>query len=222
MNALRSTRSLCAAGAGLAAVAALSLAGAATATAQPALDAASTTVTPAGDAFTATLDGSATFTVGSVTVTCDASTTSGQVPAAPGNHNDAGPVSSAVAAPSYDDCTTSMWGVSATVTTSGDWAIAVQNGAPDTGTLTIPAGGVVVQTSGLANCTATAAPDGPATVTGTWTNGAPSTLAFDGASVPVDVVGGFGCPTSEDTSQFGATYQVADTTNPAAQITVAE
>jgi hypothetical protein len=221
MNALRSTRSLCAAGAGLAA-ATLTLAGAATATAQPALTAGSTTVTPAGDAFTATLDGSATFTVGSVTVTCDTSTTTGQVPAAPGNHNDAGAVSSGISAPTYDDCTTSMFGVSATVTTSGDWTIAVRHGAPDTGTLTIPSGGVVVRTSGLASCTATAAPDGPATVTGTWTNGAPSTLAFDGASVPVDVVGGFGCPTSSDTSSFGATYDVADTTNPAAQITVSE
>lgn len=220
MNALRSTRALCAAGAGLAAVAALTLAGAATATAQPALAAGSTTVTPAGDGFAATLDGSATFTVGSVTVTCATSTTSGQVPAAPANHNDAGAVSSPTAAPGYDDCTTNMFGVSATVTTSGSWSIAVQHGAPDTGTLTIPAGGVVVQTSGLADCTATAAPDGPATVAGTWTNGSPSTLAFDGTSVPVHVVGGFGCPTSESTSTFSATYDVTDTTNPSAQITV--
>ncbi|MFD8543841.1 hypothetical protein [Streptomyces sp. NPDC059649] len=189
--------------------------------AQPAgTTAAATTVSPAGHAFTATLSGKATFTAGSVTVTCTTSTSSGQVPAAPGNHNDGGPVSSSTTPATYGSCTTSMPGVSATVSTTGTWGVAMQNGTPVTAGLTIPSGGFVLRTSGLASCTVTAAPTSAATVNGTWTNGAPSTLVFTNASVPVKVVGGFGCPTSATSSTFNATYQVRDTTDPASQITV--
>ncbi|WP_390898441.1 hypothetical protein [Streptomyces angustmyceticus] len=157
---------------------------------------------------------------GSVTVTCTVSSSSGQVPAAPGNHNPAGPVSSSTTPATYSSCTTSMPGVSASVTTSGSWGVAMQNGAPVTAGLTIPTGGFVLKTSGLASCTVTAAPTSAATVNGTWTNGAPSTLAFTNAQVPVKVTGGFGCPTSATSSTFNAVYKVADTTAPASQITV--
>lgn len=186
----------------------------------PAAAAAATTVTPAGHSFTADLSGKATFTAGSVTVTCAVSTSSGQVPAAPDNHNEAGPVNSSTTPATYSSCTTSMPGVSATVSTTGTWGVAMQHGTPATAGLTIPSGGFVLTTSGLASCTVTAAPTTAATVNGTWTNGAPSTLTFTNASVPVKVVGGFGCPTSATSSTFNATYRVSDTTDPASQITV--
>ncbi|MFE1176566.1 hypothetical protein [Streptomyces sp. NPDC058773] len=214
--------------AGTGSVAALGLALAMTspATAQPAGTpsgaAASTTVTPAGHHFTATLSGKATFKAGPVTVTCTTSVSSGQVPASPGNHNPAGPVSSSTTPATYGSCTTSMPGVAASVTTTGTWGVAMQNGVPVTAGLTIPAAGFVLRTSGLASCTVTAAPTSATTVNGTWTNGAPSTLAFTNASVPVKVVGGFGCPTGATTSTFNATYTVRDTTDPASQITVTD
>ncbi|GAA2474084.1 hypothetical protein GCM10010406_07580 [Streptomyces thermolineatus] len=174
-----------------------------------AVTAGSTTVSPAGASYTATLNGKATFKAGTVTVTCSASTAGGTVPAAPGNHNAAGPVTNPLSArPTYSNCTTSMPGVSATVTTYGDWTVSMQNGAPSTGTLGMPSGGVVVKTSGLATCTVTSAPSGPVSVEGDWTNGSPSKLAFVNESVPVTVVGGFGCPTSATTSTFNATYDV--------------
>ncbi|MGW9430832.1 hypothetical protein ACWHA1_23165 [Streptomyces decoyicus] len=216
-------RALLTAGTGIVAALGLSLAMTTAATAQPAgtpSAAASTTVSPAGHSFTAKLSGKATFKAGSVTVTCTASSSSGQVPDAPGNHNAAGPVSSSTTPATYSSCTTSMPGVSATVATSGTWGVAMQNGAPVTAGLTIPVGGFVLKTSGLASCTVTAAPTSAATVNGTWTNGAPSTLAFANASVPVKVTGGFGCPTSATSSTFNAVYQVSDTTDPASQITV--
>ncbi|WP_336051361.1 hypothetical protein [Streptomyces sp. CA2R101] len=217
-------RALLTAGTGVVAALGLSLAMTGSATAQPAgapsATAASTTVSPAGHGFTAALSGKATFKAGSVTVTCTVSSSSGQVPAAPGNHNPAGPVSSSTTPATYSSCSTSMPGVSASVTTSGNWGVAMQNGAPVTAGLTIPVGGFVLKTSGLASCTVTAAPTSAATVNGTWTNGAPSTLGFTNAQVPVKVTGGFGCPTSATTSTFNAVYHVSDTTDPASQITV--
>ncbi|MGE7384420.1 hypothetical protein ACQKM2_02800 [Streptomyces sp. NPDC004126] len=204
---------------GLAAAAALTAASA-TATAAPLPAAGSTTVTPAGHAFKAALSGKATLKAGSVTVTCTVSVSTGSVPAAPGNQNPAGPVSSPISPPTYSSCTTSMPGVSATVTTSGSWAVSMQNGSPITATMTVPAGGLVVQTSGLASCTVTAAPGGAASAPGSWTNGAPSALTFTNATVPVTVTGGFGCPTSATTSTFNAVYKVTDTTDPSQQITV--
>lgn len=191
------------------------------ATATPLPLAGSTTVTPAGHAFKATLSGRATLKAGSVTVTCTVSVSTGTVPAAPGNHNAAGPVSSPISPPTYSSCTSSMPGVTPTVTTSGPWKVSMQNGSPITATMTVPTGGLVVHTTGLAVCTVTAAPSGPASVPGTWTNGAPPSLAFTNASVPVTVTGGFGCPTSATASTFNAVYKVTDTTNPAQQITVA-
>ncbi|MFE2550306.1 hypothetical protein ACFXGI_17390 [Streptomyces sp. NPDC059355] len=204
---------------GLAAAGALSVASV-TATAAPAPLAGSTTVTPAGHSFNATLSGKATLKAGSVTVTCTVSVSTGTVPAAPGNQNSSGPVSSPISPPTYSSCTSSIWGVTPTVTTSGSWSVSMQNGSPITATMTVPVGGLVVQTSGLATCTVTAAPTAPANVAGTWANGAPPSLTFTNASVPVTVTGGFGCPTSATSSVFNAVYKVTDTTDPAQQITV--
>ncbi|MEU9175362.1 hypothetical protein AB0C90_00555 [Streptomyces sp. NPDC048550] len=204
---------------GLAAAGALSVASV-TATAASSPLAGSTTVTPAGHSFKATLSGKATLKAGSVTVTCTVSVSTGTVPAAPGNQNAAGPVSSPISPPTYSSCTSSVWGVTPTVTTSGSWSVSMQDGSPITATMTVPVGGLVVQTSGLATCTVTAAPSAPANVAGTWTNGAPPSLTFANASVPVTVTGGFGCPTSATSSVFNAVYKVTDTTDPAQQITV--
>ncbi|MFH7594497.1 hypothetical protein WDV06_05240 [Streptomyces racemochromogenes] len=204
---------------GMGAAAALTVASA-TADAAPLPLAGSTTVTPAGHAFKASLSGKATLKAGSVTVTCSVSVSTGSVPAAPGNQNPAGAVSSPISPPTYSSCTSSMPGVTPTVTTSGAWSVSMQNGSPITATMTVPAGGLVVHTSGLATCTVTAAPGGPASVPGSWANGAPSSLTFSGASVPVTVTGGFGCPTSATSSAFTAVYLVSDTTDPAQQITV--
>ncbi|MFB7782182.1 hypothetical protein [Streptomyces vinaceus] len=204
---------------GLAAAGALSVASA-TATAAPAPLAGSTTVTPAGHSFKATLSGKATLKAGSVTVTCTVSVSTGTVPAAPGNQNASGPVSSPISPPTYSSCTSSIPGVTPTVTTSGSWSVSMQNGSPITATMTVPVGGLVVHTTGLATCTVTAAPTAPANVAGTWANGAPPSLTFTNASVPVTVTGGFGCPTSATSSVFNAVYKVTDTTDPAQQITV--
>lgn len=215
MSRTRTTLALAAA----TAAGALSLA-TVSATAAPLPLAGSTTVTPAGHAFKATLSGKATLKTGSVTVTCTVSVSTGTVPAAPGNHNAAGPVSSPISPPTYSSCTSSMPGVTPTVTTSGAWSVSMQNGSPITATMTVPTGGLVVHTTGLAVCTVITAPSGPASVAGSWTNGAPPSLTFTSASVPVTVTGSFGCPTSASSSAFTAVYKVTDTTDPAQQITV--
>ncbi|MFI8961614.1 hypothetical protein ACIGO8_05815 [Streptomyces sp. NPDC053493] len=207
---------------GLAAAAALTFAGAGT-------QAASTTLLPAGHSFAAKLTGKATFVAGSTTMTCTVSASvattgaNNKIPAAPANHNDAGPVAVTVNPPTFSGCSTSIAGVSVTVTanaTNGAWSLSAQNGAPATGGFTIPKGGVVMKTSGFASCTITASPSGPTAVNGSWTNGAPSTLAISGAPVAATVTGGFLCPTGNQSGTFSATYQITDTTDPAQQITV--
>ncbi|MFK8909517.1 hypothetical protein, partial [Streptomyces sp. YS-3] len=143
--------------------------------------------------------------------------------AAPGNHNAAGPVTAAINPPTFSGCTTSIFGVGVTVTSNaanGSWSITAQNGSPVSAGLTMPKGGVVIKTSGLAACTLTASPAGPSTVNGTWTNGAPSRLAIANAPVAATGTGGFLCPTGNQTATFSATYDVTDTTDPAQQITV--
>jgi hypothetical protein len=185
-----------------------------------------TTVAPAGAAFEATLSGSATLTAGSVVVTCQASSTSpgngnNLVPAAPDNHNSAGAVSSTINAPDFTDCSTNVPFVYATVAVNDPvWEMTMQHGSPSVGTMVIPAGGIVVTTSGLSSCTATVSPNGPVGIGGTWTNGDPaSTLAFDTAA-PVEVTGGFGCPTDATEAPFQATYEVTNADDPSSPITV--
>ncbi|GAB3210626.1 hypothetical protein GCM10027294_29680 [Marinactinospora endophytica] len=111
--------------------------------------------------------------------------------------------------------------VNAQVTTSGTWGISAQHGSPSTVSFQIPQGGLEVQTSGLASCHAVTAPDGPASVAGDWTNGNPaSTLVFAGDTVPVEVTGGFGCPTAATQGSFSATYQVRNVSTPSSPINI--
>ncbi|MFG1792957.1 hypothetical protein [Nocardia sp. NPDC049149] len=180
----------------------------------------STTVTPAGAAVTATNQGPIVFKAGLVTVTCNTVTTTGSVPAAPGNHNASGAVSLPIAAPSIKDCTTNLPGVvQATVTTSGAWAVSVQNGSPIAGSLLAPAAGVTLKTSGSLSCTAVLSPDGPMTVAGVFTNGNPSTVKATNVTVPIKASGDAACPrpTSGTTS---ATFALNNTTDPSQPITV--
>lgn len=185
----------------------------------------STTVTPAGDAFSASLVSGTTanFAVGSVTVRCNRSATSGSVPAAPGNHNAAGPVTTPVSAPTFTNspapCTTNVFGTTATNTSTGTWSISLQFASTgSTGTLTIPQGGVTTRTSGLASCTIVVAPNGAASITGALVPGSGSTLPRltfgSGTTVPISVTGGFGCPTAATSAAFTAAYTIADTTHP--------
>lgn len=190
--------------------------------------ASSTTVEPAGDYFSAQLTSSATFTVGSVTVTCDTSETTPTDPLGSDdankvpedNTNPDGPVVSAVNPPSFENCTTNMPLVDAEVTTSGEWTIEAQGGSPSTASLVLPQGGLVVQTSGLASCEAVGAPNGSATATGEWTNGDPATLSFSDVSTPVSVTGGTGCPTDSSEALFSADYEVNNESSPDTPITI--
>jgi hypothetical protein len=198
------------------------VAAAAVTLASPAMAAASsTTVTPAGDTFQGALTSGTTadFALDTTTVSCGTSVTTGMVPAAPGNQNSAGSVSSTLSNPSFASCSTNNFLLSAsssTNSTNGNWGIDLQyDPAGSTGTLTIPQGGVVVSISGIASCTVTVAPTGPTTVKGTWTPGTGTSapkLSFSGASVPVTVTGGFFCPTSVTQATFTASYDITDTT----------
>ncbi|MDT0454040.1 hypothetical protein [Streptomyces hesseae] len=220
----RRTRPLLAVTAGLALTAGLTLTGSGPAAAD-AVDAGSTTVQPAGHAFAATLNGSATFKAGSITITCTSSSSApsgdnNRVPAAPGNTNASGPVTTAITSPVYGDCTGSLPGVDISITTSGAWSVSMQNGSPITATLNTPTQGMILKSTGLANCTVTAAPDGPTTIPTTFVNGAPSQLLVTDVAIPVKVEGGFGCPTTATTAVLNATYDVTDVTDPSSQITV--
>ncbi|MFB7877285.1 hypothetical protein ACFC06_18690 [Nocardia sp. NPDC056064] len=186
----------------------------------PAAAQSSTTVSPAGAAVQATNQGSVKAVAGGVTITCTTSSATGSVPAAPNNTNPSGPVTVPINAPTFTGCSTSMWGVSATVTTSGSWSITGQNGSPVAGSINVPTGGMVIQTSGLASCKVVVAPSAPATLAGTWTNGSPSTVQATNSPAPIKVTGGFGCPTSATTGTVTGTYKVTNTTTPSVPITV--
>lgn len=184
-----------------------------------------TTVEPAGAAFSAELVGSAVFTAGDVTITCDISATApgdgnNLVPDAPDNHNPDGAVGGPINPPNFTDCTTDVVFVNATVTVNDPvWQMTMQHGSPSVATMVVPAAGIVVNTSGLATCTATVSPGAEAPIEGEWTNGDPaSTLAFD-TSTAVVVEGGFGCP-DVDEAGFTATYSVTNADDPTAPITV--
>jgi len=200
----------------------------------PASAQSSTTVTPAGDGFSASLTAgsSAVFQVATVSVTCNTSTTTGAVPAAPDNHSDAGSVGGAVTNPTFRNgsaasCPTNIPFTTATTTstsTAGSWAIDLQfDAAGSIGTLTIPQGGVVTRTSGLAACTVTVAPTGPVQVQGTWVDGTATSsprLVFTAVTLPIAVTGGGLCPTSATTATFSSSYDITDTTSSADQIAV--
>jgi hypothetical protein len=197
-------------------------------------DTSSTTVTPAGDSFQAALvpGVSAAFEVGSTTVNCSESSASGQVPAAPDNSNPSGPVVSPLQPPTFangaDACETNIPFTTAATTsnaTNGPWSVSIQyDPAGSTASLVIPQSGVVTQVSGLASCTVTVAPDGPAVVSGPFipaTDTSPAVLDLSaGVSVPITVTGGWFCPTAATSATFSAQYSLTDTTDSTQQITV--
>jgi hypothetical protein len=203
-------------------------------TAGPAQAAGGTTVTPAGDSYSAALvaGSTASFLVGTTTVTCNQSANTGSVPAAPGNTNVDGPVVSTVTAPTFanngGNCPTNVLFTTAksvTNSTNGAWTIALQYDATaPTGTMTIPKAGVVTTITGLASCTVTVAPNGPASITGPWVAGtATSAPVLDfsaGVSLPITVTGGLACPTGATSATFKAKYQITDTTDSTQQVTV--
>jgi hypothetical protein len=197
--------------------------------AAPALAASSTTVTPAGHGFTAALAPGTTadFQVGSVTVSCNTSSTDGAVPAEPDNHSPDGPVTVGVSPPTFNNdggaCPTGIFLTTATSTSTGDWTIGLQfDPAGSTGTLTIPTGGVTTEIAGLATCTVLVAPDAPAAITGPLVDGTATSLPkldfSAGVDVPIRVTGGFGCPTAATSAVFRAAYEITDTTDPAQQL----
>ncbi|GIE49058.1 hypothetical protein Ani05nite_25920 [Amorphoplanes nipponensis] len=193
-----------------------------------------TTVGPAGHSYTAALVSgtTATFLVGSTTVTCNQSGNDGAVPAEPANTSADGPVVSALTPATFTNnggaCPTNVLFTTARTvsnSTNGSWTIALQYGETGSvGTMTIPQGGVVTTISGLASCVVTVAPDGPASFSGPWVPGTATSaplLDFSaGVALPIRVTGGLTCPTGATTATFRARYAVTDTTDPTQQITV--
>jgi len=194
----------------------------------------STTVGPAGHNYTAALvaGSTASFLVGTTTVNCNQSGTTGAVPAEPGNTSADGPVSSALSPATFANnggaCPTNVLFTTArTVSnaTNGSWTIGLSyDPAGSTGTMTIPQAGVVTTISGLASCVVTVAPDGPVSFSGPWLQGDGTTvpvLDFSaGVALPIRVTGGLTCPTGATAATFTARYTVADSTDPAQRITV--
>ena len=199
-----------------------------------ALAAEGTTVTPAGHQYAGTLVAgtTATFLVSTTTVTCDTSAIGGTVPAEPGNTAPGGPVVSELTPATFSTggggCPTSVPSTTAVTTgnaTNGPWTLGLQYGVDgSTGTMTVPRAGVITQISGLASCTVTVAPDGPASITGPLLAGDGENLPrldlSAGVSLPIRVTGGFFCPTDATTATFRATYDIADLTDPLQRITV--
>lgn len=189
----------------------------------------STTGLPAGDNFTANLAPGTTakFTVGVLSVNCNTSSTSGAVPAAPANHNSAGPVSGPITPPTFKNGTSTSCPATlgnATSTASGAWAISLQFSASgSTGTLTIPQNGVTTTTT-IGGCVIKVQPNGPGAVVGSFVSGSGTTkarLTITNQPVQVKVTGGFGCPTGATSATFSATYDITDTTSaPPVQIQV--
>lgn len=181
------------------------------------------TVTTAGHNFTASNSGNVTFKLGTVTVSCTGSSTSGTVPSPPNNPTGSGvPVCGATSAPTFTGCT--VLGVATTITSSGSWQICLANnsGSPQ-GTLKPPQHGVSATATIFGqHCTAVGPNLSGESLTGAWTNGSGSTkskLVFSGGSLSVTTSGGAPCP-SATTVQISGTYNISDTTSPSTNVIV--
>lgn len=170
-------------------------------------------VSPTG-AFAASLCSGTrvTFTVGTATVTCTASTTSGNAqPSASGQ-----PICGPVSPPTFTNCTVSSFGFTfgATCTsnnTNGPWTLCASSNG--TSSLTVPQAGVVCTASILGQtCRATSTTGGAGTISGTWSN-ASSSASFSNQPVPVVTSGGFPCP-----SATSASFTACHHTNPSITI----
>lgn len=185
------------------------------------------TATPAGDGFTAT-SSSVSFKLSPIaTVTCTGSSMSSTVPVPPNNPTPAGlPVCGPITIPTFTGCSATAGAVTldATLTANGSWSYCLSN--TGTGQLIIPKNSIAIVAG---PCRGTFTPDGPVTISGTWTNGTSATspnpakplskLAFTNVNVPVTTAGGFPCPSAVN-AILSATFEVADTTNPSAAILI--
>lgn len=187
----------------------------------------STTLNPAGHSIAVALAaGTAVeFDVDRIAVRCQTSTTMGQIPSAPKNHNPSGPIEITISPPTFGDgsgpCSTNLpfTTVKATANaTGGPWRIALAyDPAGSTGTLIVPQAGLISESSGLTVCRLTLAPSGPISVLGKVIAATPHSLPkidfSAGVSVPITVTGGFGCPTAAKAGIFRAIYEITDATD---------
>ena len=160
------------------------------------------TVVPTGPFSAGLCSGTrATFRLGTATVSCTVSSTSGNAVNSPSGQPICGPIT----APTLSGCTVSAAGFSfgATCTSSGTWNLCASSGGA--ASLTIPQNGVRCSASILGQtCRATSTTAGATTIAGTWTNTG-SSAAFTNQNVPVVTSGGFPCPSS-NTAVFSARF----------------
>ncbi|RDI68472.1 hypothetical protein [Nocardia pseudobrasiliensis] len=185
----------------------------------------STTVSPAGAGVATANMGPVVFGTGISKTTCyTAISSGGSVPAAPNNKNTSGPVIVSLGPLALSKCDFDE--PDRTVKTTGIWGMAAQNGSPIAADLIIPQGGVTTTTGGAANCTTVYAPDGPATVSGTYTNSVdngglkslPTMTVLD--YVPTRRSGDASCPTGNSWETVSATLIVNNPTDQGHMITV--
>lgn len=136
-------------------------------------------------------------------VTCATSTVKFVTPA-----SGYGPVNLSAGSPSFTGCKDNFGGT-ATITVSGTWTLSATS--TPTVTLTIPTAGAKFTTTTLPSCVVTAAPSGPAPITGPYNNST-HTLSVSGASVPFS---GSGCGSISPTGTVSGDF----VTNPAVSIT---
>lgn len=167
-------------------------------------------VSPTGSFSAALCTGTkATFKLGTATVSCNVSNTSGTATTSASGQ----PICDPITAPTLSQCTVSASGFSfaATCTATGTWDLCASSGG--TSSLTIPKNGVTCTASILGQtCKTVSTTAGAATISGTWSN-ATSSASFANQSVPVVTSGGFPCPSS-NSAVFSAQY----CTNPALTI----
>lgn len=186
------------------------------------------TATPAGDGFTATSSNMSLKLGAITTVTCTGVSMSSTVPVPPNNPTPAGlPVCGPITIPTFTGCSATIGTrtFDATLTANGSWSYCLSNTGP-TGQLIIPKNSIAIAAGG---CSATVTPNGSVTISGTWINGTsatspnpanpPSKVAFTNVSVPVMTAGGFPCPAAVS-GIFSASFDVVNTTNPSAAITI--
>ncbi|MFI6173858.1 hypothetical protein ACIBCN_44305 [Nocardia sp. NPDC051052] len=187
----------------------------------------STSVSPAGAGVATANMGPVVFGTGASAVDCYTGTTSGgSVPAAPNNKNVSGSVTVSLGPLTLSQCDLGEPDRTVKVTTTGTWGMAAQNGSPIAADLLIPQGGLTITTSGTVNCTTVYAPDGPATVAGTYTNSVdngglkslPTMTVRD--TVPNRTTGDPACPTGNSWGRVSATFIVNNPTDQGNMITV--
>jgi hypothetical protein len=159
-------------------------------------------VSPGGPFTAALCSGTrATFRLGTATVSCTVSSTSGTATTSASGQ----PICGNITAPTLSGCTVNagFFSFGASCTTSGTWNLcASSSGAAN---LTIPQNGVsctasVVGQTCRANSTTTAA----ATISGSWSNTS-SSATFTNQGVSVVTSGGFPCP-SATSAVFSAQF----------------